>query len=349
MATDLAQPIPRTLDGALDPAWLSTALTPISGGARVERVEVVDAFQINQTIKSTIVRFRAHFDDGTSAGLCLKGYLDREGHASSSAVRESRFYTDLAPRLPVRRPELAAAPLDAEAQFGIVIMRDMIERGAHFCSALEPFDAARTARSLEQLALLHTAPRTLGPVGEIGWTSRQIDWLAGYLKADFIQTLLDDQRGVGLTARTRDATLLLEGLKALSAEDASRPATLIHGDCHAGNIFETAEGAGLIDFELVQQGGWALDVAYHVAATLPVEVAEREERNLLRHYLDTARGLGGDPPGEEEAWRQYRMSAIYGFFLWAITRTVKREIIDVFTARLGASVTRHESYKLLGL
>jgi thiamine kinase-like enzyme len=350
MATQSERPIPRTLTGALDPAWLTEALAPVSGGARVDRVEVVEEVQVNQTIKSTIVRFRAHFDNGDAWSLCLKAYLDRgDTHGSSSAVRESRFYTDLASRLAVRRPECVAAPLDEAAQFGIVIMRDMIEQGTHFCSALEPFDAARASRSLEQLARLHTSALKLGPVGDIGWTSRQIDWLANYLKADFIQTLLDDQRGERLPGRTRDATLLLDGLKALSAVDARRPTTLVHGDCHAGNIFETRDGMGLIDFELVQQGGWSLDVAYHIAAVLPVEVAEREERGLLRGYLETVRSLGGETPDDEEAWLQYRMSAVYGFFLWAITRTVKREIIDVFTQRLGSAVHRHESYRLLGL
>ena len=142
---------------------------------------------------------------------------------------------------------------------------------------------------------------------------------------------------------------MVAALKALSAGDGALPASLIHGDCQAGNIFETEEGAGLIDFQLLQQGGWALDVAYHIAATLPVEVAVREERNLLRHYLETVRSLGGETPGDEDAWAQYRKSPVYGYFLWAITRTVKREIIDTFCHRLAHSVARHDSYRLLGV
>jgi hypothetical protein len=40
---------------------------------------------------------------------------------------------------------------------------------------------------------------------------------------------------------------------------------------------------------------------------------------------------------------------VYGFYLWSITRRVDPAIINVFVARLGASVTRHDSYQLLGL
>jgi aminoglycoside phosphotransferase (APT) family kinase protein len=124
---------------------------------------------------------------------------------------------------------------------------------------------------------------------------------------------------------------------------------LVHGDSHAGNIFQTQQGPGLIDWQLLQRGGWAFDVAYHIAAVLPIEVAEREERALLGHYLLTAGGLGCELPDAEEAWLQYREALIYGYYLWAITRRVDPPIINLFVNRLGSALARHESYKLLNL
>ena len=44
-----------------------------------------------------------------------------------------------------------------------------------------------------------------------------------------------------------------------------------------------------------------------------------------------------------------RHPAVYGYYLWAITRRVDPPIIRTFTARLGAAVTRHDSFGLLGL
>jgi aminoglycoside phosphotransferase (APT) family kinase protein len=38
--------------------------------------------------------------------------------------------------------------------------------------------------------------------------------------------------------------------------DAQGPQYFIHGDCHAGNIYRMAEGTGLIDWQLLQRGGW---------------------------------------------------------------------------------------------
>jgi hypothetical protein len=46
--------LPRTLEAALDPSWLSQALSPGDGaGRRVLRAEVVEAVQVDQTIKAT--------------------------------------------------------------------------------------------------------------------------------------------------------------------------------------------------------------------------------------------------------------------------------------------------------
>jgi aminoglycoside phosphotransferase (APT) family kinase protein len=123
----------------------------------------------------------------------------------------------------------------------------------------------------------------------------------------------------------------------------------VHGDAHAGNIFRDPHGPGLIDWQLLQSGGWALDVAYHIAAVLPVEVVEVEERALLAHYLSEMAALGCAMPDAETAWRQYREAPAYGYYLWSITRRVDPAIIDVFVERLGKAVVRHDTFALLGV
>jgi len=346
----MTRELPRTLEQALDPAWLTEALAPVSGGARVTEVEKVEVLRT----MATKVRFKARYEDGATGSYCLKAFLDMEAadgnRANTASVRESDFYNVIAPKVSVRVPECVTAPVDREAQFGVVIMQDLIVRGGHFCTALEPFDAARAKKSLEQLARLHTSHSIFGAEA-LSWAPRQITWLAeaNIIPPDVLQGMMNDARSEGLPARARDAELLLKGLKALAAVDADRPPSLIHGDCHAGNIFETSEGTGLIDWQLLQQGGWALDVAYHIAAILTVEMAEREERALVSHYLETVRSLGGTTPDAEKAWLQYRMAPVYGFFLWSITRKVDRPIINAFCNRLGSSVIRHDSFGLLGL
>ena len=341
-------PVPRTREAALDPAWLTHALAPITGGARIESVEVVEVIRT----MATKVRFKVAWDGGRqSAALCLKAFLDVDeatARGGTTTIIEADFYDRIAPGSSVRVPACVATLCDRANPQGVIIMRDLIADGARFCSALEPFSADQAAASLEQIARLHG---TKGVLEREPWIERRIASLAEatYVPQPMLQELLNGPRGVDLSARTKDAGRLIAGMKALAARDAALPQTLIHGDCHAGNIFQTADGPGLIDWQLLQRGGWALDVAYHIAAVLPVELAEREEWNLLRHYLAVARGFGVEVPEFEEAREQYRAAPVYGFYLWSITRRVDPPIINVFVDRLGKSVTRHDSYRLLGL
>jgi hypothetical protein len=337
------------LDAALEPKWLTQALEPVSGGARVASVEVVEVIR---TV-ATKVRFTVTFEGsaGRKGAFCLKGLLDVGpdlARGGSVTVLEADFYDQLAPLLSVRVPDCAATVVDREAQFGVVIMRDLVAQGGRFCSAMEAFTLDEAAQSLEQLCRLHTGGVDLN---KYPWLIRRVAAFArgNYVPLPALQQMLDGPRGETLPTRTRNAELLLRAMQALAEMDQKLPEVLVHGDSHAGNIFRTSAGPGLIDWQVLQRGGWALDVAYHIAAVLPVEIAESSERVLLRHYLDTVRHFGGTVPDDEEAWKQYRAAVVYGYYLWAITRRVEPAIINIFVGRLGASVTRHDSFRLLGL
>lgn len=341
--------IPATLDGVLDADWLTESLAPISGGRAVTGVETVEVIR---TV-ATKVRFAVTFDGlADPQAFCIKGLLDVDemtARGGATMIREADFYTRVGPNVAVRTPVCVAAITDREGMQGLVVMRDLIAAGARFCSALEPFTADQAAASLDQLAALHAGR---GMLDTMAWITPRVSELARmqYISVETLQELLDGKRGEGLPDAVRNAARLGAGMRALAERDAARPQFLVHGDAHAGNIFRDAQGGtGLIDWQLLQRGGWALDLAYHICAVLPVELAEREERRLLDHYLATMRGLGCELPDREEAWRQYREAAIYGYYLWSITRRVDPPIIEMFVGRLGRAVERHESHALLGV
>jgi hypothetical protein len=341
--------VPTTMAGALDPAWLGEALAPVSGGRRITDVQTVEVIR---TV-ATKVRFTVRFEGlDEPQAFCAKGLLDvDEGTAKggSTMIREGDFYSRVGPRVEVRTPECVAAIADRTAQQGIVLMRDLIAQGAKFCSALDPFDADQAAASLDQIAALHAGSAMLD---EMDWIVPRVADLAEmrWVSVEALQDLLDGPRGDGLPAHVRSAANLGAAMRALAPRDAARPQFLIHGDTHAGNIFRDAQGhTGLIDWQLLQRGGWALDVAYHVCAVLPTEVAEREERALLDHYLQVMRGHGAQMPDRDEAWLHYREAVIYGYYLHAITRRVEPAITVQFVQRLGRAAERHGSHALLGV
>lgn len=343
--TEVAQNAPLTLSEALDPDWLSGALASLTGGATVTRVETVEVIR---TV-ATKVRFKVQWAVG-NADLCLKAFLDMPEGSSGAATRlvEADFYDQLAPRMSVRRPPCVAAIADRRKGQGIVIMRDLIADGAAFCTALEPFSVEEAAESLGQLARVHAAAPLLDSVP---WVGRRIADLIAWkvVSVERLQELLDGARGEWLDVRTRDAERLTAALHALRDLDAAQPATLVHGDCHAGNIYRSKDGPGLIDWQMIQRGGWALDVAYHICAVLPAEMAEAHEWELLDRYLDEARRLGVQVPDSAAARARYRTAATYGYYLWAITTRVDPTITEVFVDRLGKAVQRLESFRALGV
>ena len=333
--------VPKTLEQVLDPVWLSTALeAPVRAVEQVELIRTV----------ATKVRFLAHMADGSSRALCLKGLLDVDemtARGGPTMVREADFYGFVAAEVDVRVPRHVCSVIDREGQQAVVIMRDLIADGARFCSALEPFTAQHASASLDQIARLHAGR---GLLAGMAWIDRRIDSLAEakYITAEQLQALLNGPRGEPLPKDILSASRVIAAMQEIARRDAKLPQFLVHGDAHAGNIFREAAGPGLIDWQLLQSGGWALDVAYHVCAVLPVEVAEVEERALLTHYLAEMRALGCELPDAETAWRQYREAAAYGYYLWAITRRVDPAITHVFVERLGKAVVRHDTFSLLG-
>jgi Ser/Thr protein kinase RdoA (MazF antagonist) len=230
-------------------------------------------------------------------------------------------------------------------------MDDVVAAGGRFLTALEPYTLEQAAGSLDQLALLHSEHWQGASLDRFSWLRRPLHEMAKtpWLSAAALQELMDGERGIPLQPATKNAERIQNGITALAKLSTGRSECLVHGDAHAGNIFEMSGAPSLIDWQLLQRGPWALDVPYHLAATLRPEDRRAAEQDLLRHYLDRLRAYGVEPPAWEEAWSDYRAYMTYGFFLWAMTRRVAPAITHEFVKRLGLAVTDLGSFELLGV
>jgi hypothetical protein len=345
-----APPVPGTLDELLDPAWLTAAL-----GVQFPGIEVTKVTRGPVTERvSTNVRFRIEtakpLPPDLAATLCGKGYFSEHSRSSATVgATEVRFYRELAPASKVRTLQSVYADVDPETQHGVVITSDVIAAGGRFLDALSPYSPEQVASSLEQYAKLH-----LTTWNDPQWNDRP--WLqpqrASYMK---VRGLPDIERnfsgpnGVRVPAPVRDGLRLLDAYAALvrRAPDARRW-PVVHGDAHIGNVFLDAEmRPSLVDWQMVSHGPWGFDVGYHIASALPVDVRERTERDLLKHYLDQLRAGGIEPPKWEDAWEEYRCGIVYGYYLWGITRHVAPGIIAELLYRLGSAVYAHDSFGAL--
>ncbi len=344
-------PAPTRLDQITDPAWLTGMCAARWPGARVSGVKIVE------TIVTQATKIRLELDvegqaDDLPRNLCIKGILTATGAPPTASVVETLFYRDLASQVPVRVPPCIHAELNAAWDNGVIVMHDVIHAGGTFLSALKPFTPDETRESLEQIALLHAASWQGTALHDQPWITRFLDQIGSrpIMPLEALQAMLDGPKGEPLPASIRDASRLQRGLQALAVQIRERPACLVHGDAHAGNIYVDAQGSyGLVDWQILQKGEWAQDVAYHIAAVLSPEDRRVHERALLDHYRDRLRALGGPDLQAEEAWTRYRAAMVYGYFLWAITQKVEPAITLEFVRRLGLAVADLESYAVLGV
>ncbi|TVV76720.1 phosphotransferase [Sphingomonas solaris] len=344
-------PAPATLDDVVSPAWLGAMLGTRWPGVEVRGVEIVETL----VTQATKVRLKLDVAGGGAdvpTRICIKGVLVDSGAHPSASIVETLFYRHAAETLPVTVPGCIYANLDATGTRGVTVMHDVIAAGATFCSALVPFTPDEAIDGLEQLARLHAAAWEGSDAYALPWIPPFLDRIASapIMAPDVLQGLLDGPRGAPLPAAIRSADRLQRGLVALAAQVRDQPRCLVHGDAHAGNVYRTADGTlGLVDWQILQKGHWAQDVAYHLAAVLSPEDRRAHERHLLDHYRIRLAALGGPALDADEAWASYRAGFVYGYFLWAITRKVEPVLINEFVRRLGLAVDDLDSFGVLGI
>jgi hypothetical protein len=339
-------PVPETLQEALTPEWLTTALVQLFPGVQVKTVTPGPVI----ARVSTNARFEIDGDlpDALPRQLCIKGYFaDTSGTGAGAAGEpEVRFYRDLAGWSGVRTLECIYAEIDSVTRHGVVITGDVAVRGATFLDALSPYRPDQAVESLDQYAVLHGTTWAAPQVG-------QPDWLASRIALTFRARGLPEIRGnfegpIGarVPPEVRDPERLVEATRLVARMAAeAEPWCLLHGDAHIGNLYLDGEGRPcLVDWQLVQRGPWYLDVGYHLGCAVSVEDRRRVEDDLLAGYLEALRRRGVEPPGREEARRGVCAGLVYGFFLWAITLKVKPPITTAMLERLGAAVADHDAF-----
>ena len=345
--TDALIPVPRRLTDVQDPRWLTAVMQASAPGCRVVEVEVIEDIRVVATKARLRLTYAPQGPQGIHA-VCVKAFVDTDDYMSElswMSPREAWFYERLAGRIPVRVPYSPYAAVDPATGLGIVVMEDLAARGARFLNSLEPIGIDLVAQTVQQLAGLHATFAAPGALGDLEGLAPVLGPMSESPRFDddALGELLAGARGLDPAPDVLDASRLHRGLRILAYLDRRLPATALHGDCHCGNVYELPEGPGFLDWQLVQTGHWARDLAYHLGSALTVNEAAAHERHLVDHYLECFRAAGGDPPARDLAWDQYRSSVLYGYYLWIVTLRVKEEVTVENCRRLGQAMMRHET------
>jgi hypothetical protein len=271
--------------------------------------------------------------------------------------KEVNFYNSLSQGVPVNLPQILAA----ESLLGrgtTLVMTDLDELGCRPGLAADALSLEQARGVVEKLAGFHA--HYWGNAGLLK-THR---WLNGFSHnvENHMGTLLAVplmRRGLERAGRLVPGKLHQSALHYASDRRrinrilATGMQTLVHHDCHPGNLFWSQAEPGFLDWQLVRMGEGVSDLAYFLATSLTPESRRAHEKQLLELYLASLANHGIGQLDEEVYHQRYRAHLVYPFEAMIVTLAIggmmehnsNLELI----ARVSAAVDDNDSYAALAL
>jgi len=208
-----------------------------------------------------------------------------------------------------------------------LVLSDLTEGGAIPGKPIDELSFEQAALVLKQLAHFHS--RFWNNVNQ----KKHFSWLASPVRLleDFLGTALAVplmKRGLRLAGEIIPVSIHESALQyAKNRRKVMRfltqaPQTLIHHDCHPGNLFWHQTKPGLLDWQLVRFGEGISDVAYFLATALSPESRRLHEARLLCIYAQSLTENGVSDVNVAQLTMRYRAHLVYPFEAMLVTLAV---------------------------
>lgn len=312
--------LPRSWD-EITPSWMTAALGNHFPGATVEAVTV--ALRDDGTNRRA--RLALRYSAGSGPATVFAKAVDPD-HAelvalTSGLFHEPRLFTS-GVSLPLDHPSVYAALIDEPGSNFVMIMEDVVARGADPRDSTRPMTVSQVANGVRGLARMHSQFW-----GERLSTNQALSWLEPFVAFEGLEYAPLD------IARERLGNTVSSEILGLSGTDlfvdiwaryigtlTTSPQTLLHGDPHIGNTYVLPnDDVGFLDWQMARRGNWSLDLGYFLQGALTIEDRRKAERDLLDEYRNALTLPSAELPSAEEVWLRYRASVAHGLAIWMAT------------------------------
>ncbi|NOT12686.1 MAG: phosphotransferase [Methylococcaceae bacterium] len=239
---------------------------------------------------------------------------------------EVRFYQEIAHLIPVNRPTALAG----QSKFGqgaTLVLSDITESGAIPGHPGDALSVSQAAMVIEQLAHFHAFfDNKVDCDPSFRWLAASVRRLEDNLGTILAVPLM--KRGLQLATNLVPASLFepimqysrcrKQAMNFLSAG----AQTLIHHDCHPGNLFWNQSQPGFLDWQLVRIGEGISDVSYFLATALDPEIRRQHEHRLLDTYLQILIEKGNTTFNKDSLLLRYRAHLAYALEAMMVTLAV---------------------------
>jgi len=239
--------------------------------------------------------------------------------ATSGLFHEPRLFASCV-SLPVDHPLVYMALIDEPGKNWVMVMEDVVDRGAEPRDATRPLTVDQAANGLRGLARLHSRFW-----GERGVRHPELAWLAPFALWPGLgpaipialeklgDTVSDQVHELGRRIVDDHWVRFIETLS-------GSPQTVVHGDAHIGNTYVLPnDEVGFLDWQVVRRSNWSIDVGYFLQGAIARRDRRSNERDLLEEYRSHLDLPSDERPDAGEAWLRYRASAAHGLATWLAT------------------------------
>jgi len=305
----------------ITPTWMTGAISAHHPDAVVSNVALV----LRDDGTNRRARLELTYSAGSGPATVFAKAAD-PAHVELVALTSGLFHE---PRLfisgvvlPLDHPTVYTAIIDEEGSDFLMIMEDVVARGADPRDSTRPLTVDQAASGVRGLARLHSAywgHRCSGNPA-LGWVEPFVPF-AGLELAPLeiaYQRLGDSVPAEipTLTGSELFGDIWARYIRTLTAA----PQTLLHGDPHIGNTYVLPDDAvGFLDWQMVRRGNFSLDLGYFLQGALTIEDRRHNERDLVGEYRRALSLPDDEMPTAEEIWLRYRASVAHGLAIWIAT------------------------------
>ena len=305
------------------PEWMTAVLARRHPDARVKSVELIT----RDDGTNRRARFGVTYASGSGpARVFLKAHAPRHRWVhfrNGNLFNEARLFASDAV-LPLDHPLVYCSVTELWNLDFLLVMEDIIERGADPRDATRPLTVEQVANGLRSLARLHSHHWNLSRASH-----PNLAWLKTWAPTKGWQIGLRRRVPIGI-ARTGgklpDEVARFDGSQVVDLWAryvemlGEGPMTLLHADAHIGNTFVLPNNeVGFLDWQVVRRGAWHQDAGYFLVGSLTEADRRASERELMEIYAHALELPADARPSPEEVWLWYRTTPAYGLAIWLST------------------------------
>jgi hypothetical protein len=312
--------IPQGWD-AITAEWITAALAGHFPGVQVDDVAVV----LRDDGTNRRARLALTYSAGSGPSTVFAKAVDPE-HAdlvalTSGLYHEPRLFTS-GVVLPLDHPTVYTALIDEERRDFLMIMEDVVARGADPRDSTRPMTIDQVANGVRGLARMHSEywGDRLTKNRALGWVEPFVAF-AGleYAPLHIAHERLGDTVPAEIPALSGTELFVDIWARYIGTLTTSTQ-TLLHGDPHIGNTYVLPDDdVGFLDWQMARRGNWSLDLGYFLQGALTIEDRRRGERELLDEYRASLTLPADEMPTADEIWLRYRASVAHGLAIWMAT------------------------------